>query len=407
MNISMSNLLSAQFFIILLLLSQFVLFWNTPTALIVFTMSTLILFQIIAFPSLVSVSKVGALVLASTVLLYLFVYLPFRRFDTFGLRSLQVFVILVLGVLRSHIVDRIMRVICIFCAGVAASAIIVFVVYFVGGTLPSIRLGQNFRSNPTDFYLLFPGSIVLSTQFFSNGIGSIVRTSGFMREPGHFAIFCASVILFYRLDLSRWSTRLVAIGGFLTFSPFFYIFMVLRLIVLARSKAIFFYISAVAFIFALIYFIFPFLPESLQIRYFYQYTDAYMVGGWESVMNQRTRSDFDTFYNTLSMNEWLIGLGQNAAEANYYFNAHSSDFRGFIVTNGLISAILLNCLYFLICFHQGFTRLGFALFMVFLLVFAHRTGFATSIWFLIFTYWASSRQFDKGDGVKKEAAVNI
>jgi hypothetical protein len=264
---------------------------------------------------------------------------------------------------------------------VSISALIVFIFSILGITLPSFYLEQDFRNNPADFYMVYPGSIVLSSQVWELGFGSFIRTSGIVREPGHFAILCALVLLGTNSPFEKKRYLWVFIGGLLTFSPVFYIYIILFFLISKTDfqKIVWFSFS---FSFLLLIIYFGLIPDYVLNRVFFNYIDAYSSGGISGLFSSRADVQFSSFYSELSISDKFVGLGSKATEMLGYGSSLSSDYRAFIVTRGVLGLFCILLFYYSILYSIRNKRQLWLLIGFIALVFMHRSSFIVEFWFI-------------------------
>ena len=320
-------------------------------------------------------------------LLYLYIMIPFREYDSTGFSFLFCFTLFFLFFINYKDTRKIIDLLAIVIAVVACSASIVFFFNLIGIDLPWIRLPQNFRSNAYDYYRLYPGSLVLSEQVWRLGYSTIVRTSGILREPGHFAMFCGAVLVADGFTFSKKRYGLIALGGFLTMSPAFFLLFILGYLITMSNNCINIFKVGINITLLLIGFVVAIqaAPEELYHRLVIKNTEAFHVGGIQGVLNRRTHGSFEQFYEKLTFQERLVGLGSQVFENTGYHDAQASDYRGFVSKNGYIALMLLFGLFLYIAFKSNNKRTGWLIFVFFAIVATHRSWMLTQVWFPFLT----------------------
>lgn len=323
---------------------------------------------------------------SAVVLVYLSILMPVRQFDSGSLSFLMPLLIAPIMLMRDRHIRRILDAIALLVAISSVSALAVFLVNLVGLDLPWVRLGQNFRFNSSDYYRLYPGSLVLSTQIWDVGPITIIRTSGLFREPGHMAMISSGILVANGMDLSRRRYKLTLVGGLLTMSPAFFglvsVFALLKFFGSWRERLRI--IIAVPLLAALgLGFVFI-APEALYERIVGNNLSMFLQGGMYEVFNERTRGDFDDFYPLLSFSDRLFGIGIGAFAGSGFEDTTVSDYRGFIVMFGIRSLLALAGLILFLGLRSNSNR-QLAMSLVFFCVVAlHRSWMMTSMWFPLF-----------------------
>lgn len=385
--------------IVLLLLhsANVFLFWGVSRALIYTILFT---FVLITLPKTLG-KKLNSRteVIASLLIFisYLVCFFPMRPLDSLDAYVILPLVMLVLlNIKEIHLIKSI-DMLMLILAFVSFSAFFVFIFNIIGFDPPWTRIEQNFRSFQSNYYKLYFGSIVLNTQVFGGGAITFIRTSGILPEPGHYAVICSALLLAQGMSFEKRRQKLVLLGGFLTFSPFFYIFIsifaFLKIFILVNEKKIRPSLM-IAFIFILMMIpsLFSVAPQNLKDRFLYDNLIAMKSsGGILEVLNKRSKN-FEYFYDNLSIKQKVVGMGKNLSDSSAIEEGTSySDYRGFIAKHGIIGLALIV---FSICYLLVFKTKRFdqkiLIIIFFLLVLTHRSWMVTQIWFPVFIFAAAS-----------------
>lgn len=358
----------------------FFLFWNTITTITIgFLFFVFSLLSIKAINKKLSYNKF--LLIVILVFSLLVIQIPFRKHEPLGFGFVSSLFFLYFLLLDKRELIKISDALAILLAFVSFSAFIVFILSIFGVTIPSLQIGQSFRANPEDFYIVYPGSIVLSTQVWDLGLGKFVRTSGVLKEPGHFAILCALVLTCSGFSMKKRRYFYVTLGGLLTFSPAFYIYI---FVVYFFSR--FSFVKTVLFVFSLfilaIFYNYNLIPEQLANRVFFNYLEVYNNEGLMAIVESRSGSQFKWFYDNISMVDKVIGMGSKAVEHSGY-GTNSSDYRAFIVNRGFIGVLSMLLFYFLLLRKVKNKSLLFSMCFFILLTFMHRSSFLIELWYIV------------------------
>lgn len=362
-------------------------FFKIPNGILYAVAFLLSAFFLVFGGSTSKVKRIDAYLAGALLFVLIFSIAPFREFDPFGIGVIVAFFVYFILIQPDSVLYKTVDFLALFCAVSAVSAFFVLLFTFLGADLPHIILSQDFRNNPNDYYKLYPGSLMLSTQGWGEGTGRVVRTSGFLREPGHFAILCAMVLVANRLEITRLRYKLVLMGGILSLSPAFYLIYFTSYILMKFSLRKILYLFIVLLVLAFIGF--RILPEDLQYRLLLGYFQAFSEGGINQAIESRGRGEFSLFYSSLDYYTLLLGLGARAPEAFGFFDAHSSDYRSFIVRSGYIALLFWIGLVIVLAFRTRQIGMGMTIIATFLLILFHRSNFALDPVVLVLLFIAS------------------
>lgn len=197
----------------------------------------------------------------------------------------------------------------------------------------------------TDYYYKLYGFIVSSTNTSYNFGGiTISRICGIFPEPGHFATYLGAITLIEKLIYNKLS-KVILICGVLTFSPVFYVSLILivlyNFIVKKSFKSIRNYLFLICFLFSLSFL----LPQSF-IDQIYELAIGRNLGdGVESRLDERANQlALESYFSFSKTSEVWVGKGVAFVEELGIF----SDFRGFIFKYGIIGLVLSLLLCFVL-----------------------------------------------------------
>lgn len=114
-------------------------------------------------------------------------------------------------------------------------AIIVWVLLFVGVELPFEQLAPISASREASgvYYLKYFSSLALSSEIYSSGLGVTYRLAGLYDEPGVVGTLSALLLVANRGQLSSMSSKIIFMGGLLSFSLAFYVLIFMYFILRA------------------------------------------------------------------------------------------------------------------------------------------------------------------------------
>lgn len=226
------------------------------------------------------------------------------------------------------------------------------------------------HDNNNDFYYVFWG-IFPQLQHTS---GMAPRACGMMEEPGHFSIILGFVYLIDRYTLRKVNISII-IAAILTFSSAFFLILLFtewRKIFIYWKKTLVFVVG----ILLSVIITYKLLPADIQDLVYYwayernmeQVMDSFQnSGSLNDALDERTNNLGLTVYSHMSFGQKLVG---NLSDEDIVL----SDYRGFIVSKGIIGLILVT-LISLTVLYEGSLELKVSLFLTMLMVFMHRSWF--------------------------------
>lgn len=219
-----------------------------------------------------------------------------------------------------------------------ASIIVFFVLLFI--ELPFVHLNSNsFVMEGTNYYYKLYGFILSSTNVTYNVGGlMITRVMGIFLEPGHFATFLGAIALGQKLIYNK-TSKVIIIAGVLTFSPVFYVCLLILIafsFIVDRSKKI---IKRSIFVICIVLFGVSFLSQKYldiiwELAIERNFSDISSV---EERLNERADYFAMAHYrNFVKSNEVWVGKGSEFTQNLGMI----SDYRGLIFRFGIVGFIL-------------------------------------------------------------------
>ncbi|MFW6222616.1 MAG: hypothetical protein ACOC3T_03290 [Bacteroidota bacterium] len=266
---------------------------------------------------------------------------------------------------------------------------VVMVLLVTGLDLPYYHLEQTFR-NPNQFYYLFPGTLVLSSQLFDLPTGgNIIRSSGlFFAEPGHFGVFLGLLLAANSFSFKEYKDKFILLGGISTVSGSFFAIFLVGIIAKYILKFLFFMLSyrikirnillLVLSVFLSIGFIYSFInytPERFQDRVLWN-RFAVDASRGDSFLESRASYDFNAFFKEYSTTpQSLVGIGTGRDRV-----LRASDMRSIVVSYGWV-IIFLYMLALGLIFLPSSARieLKIMIFLTLLVVTLHRVAYVDSL----------------------------
>lgn len=265
--------------------------------------------------------------------------------------------------------DLFRKVVIFFAIGSA----IITVLSYVGMTsyIPHFELPAQsaLHENRNDFYnvyFIFPELNIPGSFFY--------RACGMMEEPGHFSIVLGFVYLIDRYTYRK-INPVIIICAVLSFSSAFFLILFFTEVwnFFRYWKKTFVYVFTVLFVGVFIYQI---LPRNMQDTVLFltyernleQVTDVLnSSGSLNDALDERTNGFGNQIYDRMNFSQKLIG---NEWDRDMIL----SDYRGFIVSMGLIGFVLVIFISFTSLIGASF-QLKVSLFLVMLLIMLHRSWF--------------------------------
>jgi len=330
--------------------------------------------------------------IALSVLIFLFSFhinLPFTsEYSDYG-RAFAFAILLLIVFFPVDILVQILRYFIKFHIFICFWSVIVFFLAAIT-ELPHLQI-KNATAilQETDHYYRLYGFIVSSTNTVYNiGGFSIGRICGIYPEPGHFATYIGFLIIAQKLLFNRVS-KIFFVAGALTFSPVFYISLLLligyNVAVKKDAKSIRNYFIYTTLLFVVLFFIGDVFRDQLWELAF----GRNLTGGIESRLDERADrlalSHYESFIKTPEV--W-VGKGVTYVEELGIF----SDFRGFIFKYGILGLVLsLSITLFLIYNSKSFPYITLLFPFAFLIYFQRSWMFGSiyvyMMYFILLMYF--------------------
>ncbi|SEO80395.1 hypothetical protein [Aquisalimonas asiatica] len=344
-------------------------------------------------------SRKGAALCFLVFLYVLWLVAPFRTFDEV-LRGDLIFVAVAaycfLPVFwKLDVGERVRRLV-----GIVGLAVVPIWVGLVAGLdVPWIEVVQDFREDDAQYYRLYPGTVVLSSQVFHLAGADVFRASGLFREPGHFAIICSLLLAVnsYRIR-DKYDFGLL-LGGVLSFSvSFFFLLLFFFLCTVVervlhgkgggghRKGMVFFAMltSLVVLLFLASIASSERVEDSgLADRVLYGHLQHQSITG---ILDARVRGDVEYVMDGMSDWDRMVGVGSHALER---FDVRMTDLRGKLVKHGYIGIGMCLVLYGYLIWLVRPLSVQMFLFGVLVIVLLHRAWMVDQAWFLfLFIFFA-------------------
>jgi hypothetical protein len=269
-------------------------------------------------------------------------------------------------------------------------SIIIFLITLLGIELPYFRIeGFSLPMVGKDAYYKVYLFVVSSTNTIFNVMGiTIARVCGPFLEPGHFAIYIGIVQVIEKILFGK-INKILTIAGVLTFSPAYYIILVMiflfDIFIKKRIKLLF------TLSFSLLISMLTLSQNEIVKQAIYYITIGRNISHIKD-------ASLDTRTSNIALNEYsrfsktakvYTGMGLEWANKNLKV---LSDFRGFIYRHGIIGMIL-SVLAILIILSRSNFNLFILLFSIAILIHAHRSWMFAGpyIYILLFIGVASNR----------------
>jgi hypothetical protein len=325
-------------------------------------------------------------------LLSVWLFLPFRPYQTLNLGSVYIFLVIMFLLLHSTDKRAVLLQTERIGAWIGLGSFVVVLLLAVGIDLPCLILEQSFREHPGQYYCIYPGTVVLSSQVFpAPWGGALVRPSGIFAEPGHFGVFCGLLLAANGFSFRTARSKMILMGGISTFSASFFGILFagflakLLLDTLYRSKdALNTYFKAII-ILALLISAIMIIPRQFQNCEFVnrilwsRFADGCSI---QDVLETRAQEEFNVFFDEYrGSGQSLVGMGEEFQE--HILGTRTSDWRG-KVTNYGWPFIILNFLMYLFMFITSHTsrEVKISVLVVLLIVAFHRASYVNNFLFI-------------------------
>lgn len=312
-----------------------------------------------------------------TVILFIYLSLPFRQYDSFVFVNVWMLIFLTFLYIRDEDLLKIIR--CLFdvmfliCLG----ALGILLLKIIGIDVPKYEYHTGASDWKKSIYYIYPGTAELIYQNYDIFGRSLFRVSGIFSEPGHFGVVCASVLYMNPALFSKKKRMVILITGLLSLSMGFYALLITYYLLSTRLSVKQYLYLAITIILVVV--AVSFLPEEFIFRFF-----GNKIGSDADILDARTSLVFSEFYDDLVYTStWIFGAGSDVLTI---FNVTSSDYRAFIVKFGVIGLILFAIWFF--CLkrtNDKFKPFLYAL-CFFVIVFVHRSWLVGYLIFFFMNY---------------------
>lgn len=308
-------------------------------------------------------------------LLKLWQLVPFREFTAFGFGLIYVVLVCLFFLLavddRRGVLLQLERIFALL--GGASAAVVVLLA--IGVELPYRIFEGTVRADTGQFFYIYPGAIVLSSQVFATAWGgSLVRSSGIFIEPGHFGVICGLLSASSGFRFNTWKRRLILLGGLSTFSGAYLAILIVGLAVLMLVRARSFSrrtfklyaLIGVSALFVILCFMLA--PAEFQDRVLWNRLEKYYSE--EGLIEGRASDNFNDYYNQyISGMQSLIGIGER-------IEYQASDWRSEVLRYGWVVFLFYILLFYVMMRHATVAaEIKISIFTALLIVGIHRIGY--------------------------------
>jgi len=382
---------------IILFKGPFYYLHNHLAGLVGFAIGFFCLFYIIVIKQR-SITKNALIIVSAWLLIEIWKMLPFRENVAIGPGFITIILLVGFLILKNEHKVNFLQHARMVGAILGLLSFVIMVLLVIGVDLPYYRLEQTFR-NPNQFYYLFPGTLVLSSQLFDLPTGgNIIRSSGLVfAEPGHFGVFLGLLMAANAFSFKEYKDKFILLGGISTLSGSFFAIFMVGLTAKYILKFAYFLLShrikmrdiltLTLCVFLFIGFFYSFVnytPERFQDRLLWNRLAVDHSKG-ESILESRAQYEFNTFFKEYSTTtKSIVGIGTGRDR-----EVRASDIRNIVVSYGWV-VIFLYILAFGLIFLASSARieLKIMIFLTLLVVALHRVGYVDSL--LFFTIVSSA-----------------
>lgn len=272
-------------------------------------------------------------------------------------------------------------------------SLVVVAVLATGVELPHVRFDPGIREDPAEFFYLYPGTVILSSQGFPLPTGgTLFRSSGIFPEPGHFGVVCGLLLAGneFRFDTTR--AKMLLLGGISTLSgSFFAIFGAGIAINFFRRPWFSWYKARIGAgllcLIGLVTLLFSFAPEEFRYRVVWKrFEDGFSVA---SVYESRASHEFNRTFETYRVSPESI-IGRGPAETDV-----PTDWRRAVVRYGWTFIPLFLLLYgTLFVGSKAPSRVRWHMTAAVLIVALHRVAFVDMVLVIALTVSALAARSD-------------
>lgn len=324
LEINKSNLLSSSIAFLLISFANPVYTWFNPSFILLLSF----LFFLLAF----SLNKAKTLtvdifpIVALFVLVFVYIFLPFRFYDEF---KLYYIVFLTTCCLIFFVNNKallgVKDVYINLMFFIAIITIISSIFFIIKINFPYIVIPNETRK---DLVILYFFSIYLDSQVINIGSYSFYRANGWFLEPGHFGIYLGAALIFINNIFKDYKGGVILLAMLFTFSATAY--LILFFIILFKYfsyKRILWLMFFLLLCFSL--YLIPTVNQVINDFVLLKFQS-------DSILNDRTIGieylDFDNY------SKYIFGMGMNYLN---YWEVELSDYRRVVVTSGYVGLFLI------------------------------------------------------------------
>lgn len=318
--------------------------------------------------------------LVVSIIFFSLLFFPLRPYDGFVAVSIWGVIFLMFLLLDEKYLNLVARIFSGFIFYVVLFVIIVWLLLFVGVSLPYWEFNTGLIGVSKSTFIVYPGTAILKGQNLDFLGRSVYRMSGIFSEPGHYGIFCFFAYLLSS-QLSKFKRTVIVVGSLLSFSMGTFVLWTGYLFVSTgftfKKKLA---LSLVVLFIAILGYIY--LPQELLDRLVFSKIDS------EGTLDNRTDINFIAFFQgEHSFISHLMGYGRLVFEE---FNLSNSDYRGFYLRYGIIG-IVMYFFWVLMLNKNGGNKNLILLFFVATVIFLHRAWLIDYFILYFILYYISKR----------------
>lgn len=299
--------------------------------------------------------------LVASIIFFIILFIPFRPFDKFVAVSIWGATFLMFLLLDDKYIREVARAFSNFIFYVGLFVILVWLLLFLGFTLPFWEYNTGLIGVSKSTFLVYPGTAVLKGQDFDLFGRSVYRMSGVFSEPGHYGIVCFFAYLMSS-QLSRFKSAIIVISSLLSFSMGTFILWG-GYILIADRFAFKRKVGLVIIIFFLVFIGYMYLPHEVLDRFIFDKI------GSDATLDNRTDGNFVAFFQKEhDIMQHLLGYGRLVFDE---FSLSNSDYRGFYLRYGILGFVAY--LFWVLALNlNGRKKNILLLFFLALVILAHR-----------------------------------
>lgn len=361
--------------------SQPVWVWGNPMLSLFNTcLITVLLF---AVPYSIGFNRQKAHFVLMLMLLYGLFMSPFRVYDSIEWFDVMFFMAILLVFffkeeVHIKVADSLLKV----SALIGVASLFVFILNILGVDPFYFKYYVDFRHDSAEYYKIYAVPVLALSSQSWDGVWLFQRLSGLHREPGHYGMLVASILVLSGMEFRRIRDWLILAGGCLTLSTAFYLWLALFLFLrFHRNMRELFMVLILFGLFG--YALVIILPEELYYRVVGQWLDVLSLGG--TIIDSRGSIEYWDLFQHYPITDQLLGLGVKVLEYMGQ-DSGSGDLRWLIVTKGylLVMFLIIFLIHLARSLKNKSVQYAFISFLVVIL--AHRAFLLLHWWYVYFIF---------------------